>query len=372
VHTNQQLPLPPPAFGHGHAVSSLPGAPESGSPAERTGLIVEICVLCFALALLFLRVIPHFHDLVGDLAISFVGILLEALPFMLLGSVVGGLIEEFLPHEFVTRTLSTRKRPAIFVAAALGLVFPVCECAVVPVVRRLLNKGVPMGAAVAFLLGAPILNPIVATSTWLAYRLDWNMVLVRMLCGYLIAVGTALLMNRFMRTDTALLPDSCASSQPQCFCCDGTDHASDAHGLGQRFFSALGHASNDFFDVAKYLVIGAFVAALARTTIDVEMWRHLSASPVTAILLMMALAVALSLCSEVDAFVAAGFRGLLPNTAQMAFMLLGPMLDIKLLLMYQTIFRRRAIVTIAVITTVAVFLAMVAYEFGLGGLNVSG
>lgn len=343
--------------------------PESESRSGRTALIVEACILCFALALLFLRPLVNFHDSVGDLAITFVAILLEGIPFMLLGSVAGGLIEEFLPQEFVTQVLSTRKKPAILVAAGLGLVFPVCECAIVPVARRLLNKGVPFGAAIAFLLGVPIVNPIVAASTWLAYRFDWNMVLVRMVFGYLIAVTTALLINRFFKTDSALLSDSYTSPQLECACCAGANCGSHSQALSRRFLSAFGHACNDFFDVAKYLVIGAFVAALARTIIDVETWRHLSASPVTAILPMMGLAVALSLCSEVDAFVASGFRGLLPGTAQMSFMLLGPMLDIKLLLMYQTLFRKRAIVAIAVITTAAVFLAMVVYELGLGGLD---
>jgi uncharacterized protein len=207
-------------------------------------------------------------------------------------------------------------------------------------------------------------------STGLAYGFDWNIVLVRMACGYVIAVGTALLIDRFLRTDTALVSDY-TSPQHECSCCVGVDNIAFSQGLIQRCFSAFGHALNDFFEVGQYLVIGAFVAALARTVIDVETWRHLCASPVTAILLMMALAVALSLCSEVDAFVAAGFRGLMPNTAQMAFMLLGPMLDVKLLLMYQTIFRRRAILIIATITIAAVFLTMVFYELVLGGLNAS-
>jgi len=364
----------------GECTSCNPGSP-SGQPRlvevavptffQRTDaaiLIIEAVFLCGAIGLLCLGTVQGFRELVGDLAISFLAIMVEAMPFMLLGSIVGGLIETFVPEDLVSRFVKGRTTAAVFIAAGLGLIFPVCECAIVPVVRRLLRKGVPLSAGLAFLLGGPIVNPIVAGSTWLAYRFDWSFLGTRMICGYTIAVVVALIVTFLFRDKGVLLVESPSESVLACGC-SGHDHpAPVAADRVSKFFFALQHASDDFFDVGRFLVIGAFLAALARTTIGVDALRDFFAFPGMAIILMMGLAIALNLCSETDAFIAAGFRGVLPDTAQMAFMVLGPMLDIKLILMYLTMFRKRVILTLSLLTFAAVLAAMMLLQCGFGGL----
>ncbi|MBI5252137.1 MAG: permease [Desulfomonile tiedjei] len=348
-------------------ISSEENLPTFSQRTEAATLTIEIGFLCFAIVLFLLGRTQGFRELVGDLSISFVAIMLEAMPFMLLGSVVGGLIETFVPQEWVSRSLAGRKHATVFVAAGLGLVFPVCECAIVPVVRRLLHKGVPLSGAIAFLLGGPIVNPIVAGSTWLAYRSDWSFLGTRMICGYSIAVAVALIMNFLLRDKNVLLDEATLEHGSSCGC-GVHNHEVAAEPAVARFFAAFQHACDDFFDVGRFLVIGAFVAALARTLIGVDALGDLFGSPGIAILMMMGLAVALNLCSETDAFIAAGFRGVLPDTAQMAFMVLGPMLDMKLLLMYLTMFRKRAIVTLSLLVFMTVLAAMLLLQYGLGGL----
>lgn len=358
-----------PTSGPGHTAFGEAGPPESRS-SQFVLLFLEIAFLVLAIGLLVLRKVPGWHDFVGDLALSFVAIMVEATPFMLVGSLVGGLIETFVPQEFVSRTLAGRSRIAVFIAAAVGIIFPVCECAIVPVVKRLLNKGVPLSAAIAFLLGGPIVNPIVAGSTWLAYRGSWGVVSTRMICGYVIAVTVALVLDLLFRNKQVLLEGVQHQHTATCGCC-GHDHDHEHGGeatIVAKFFGALQHACSDFFQVGRYLVIGAFVAALARTTIGVDACRELFAAPWAAILMMMGLAVALNLCSETDAFIAAGFRGVLPETAQMAFMVLGPMLDMKLVLMYLTVFRKRVIVTLALVTALTVLAAMLLLQYSFGGI----
>jgi uncharacterized protein len=331
-------------------------------------LVLEGAFLYVALMLLMLGDFRGFRDMVGDLAISFVAIIVEAMPFMLLGSLVGGFIEVFVPQEWVQRFVGTRTHAAVFIAAGLGVIFPVCECAIVPVVRRLINKGVPLSAAVAFLLGGPIVNPIVASSTWLAYRGDWGMVITRTVCGYTIAVTVAYCMHFLFRHTKVLAEEVPSGSMCACGCVNH-DHGVDAatHTIA-KFWTAVQHACDDFFDVGRYLVMGAFVAAFARTTLGVDALRDLFSSPLPAILMMMGLAIALNLCSETDAFIAAGFRGVLPASAQMAFMVLGPMLDMKLLLMYLTLFRTRAIVALSLLTFGMVLAAMMFLQYGAGGV----
>jgi uncharacterized protein len=308
-------------------------------------------------------------------SLLFSSIVLEALPFMLMGSFIGGLVETFVSRDRMASILPRRRWLAVLAAAGVGMVFPICECAVVPVVRRLARKGLPMSAAVAYLLGAPIANPIVAASTAVAYRFNWLVVGSRIVIGYGIAVTIGLLMGRLFQGREvfhhSIHGEKADAPSEGCACAgssEGEHHHGDAetldnhsHGrrshLWQRVAESLRHAADDFVGVGQYFVIGAFIAAMAQTFIDRNQLLRFTSRPLVAILLMMLLAMALNLCSEADAFVASSFRGLMPVSAQMAFLLLGPILDLKLLLMYQTLFRRRVIAALAVMMVVLVLAA---------------
>lgn len=341
----------------------VPQPPLSGTQNLAFGL--ELGFIFFALILFVLRGQPGWKPVIGNISINFVALIIEAMPFMIIGSMAGGLIEVFLPQEKIGQYLTGRRTMAVFLAGGLGLLAPVCECAIVPVVRRLLRKGVPLGGAIAFLLAGPIVNVIVAWSTAVAYRFDWTVVFTRLACGYGIAVVVALLMERFFSVEEATRPSFMTDHQQACGCC-GHDHHADRP-LRSRMGDAISHACEDFFEVGRYLVIGAFIAALMRSLVGMDTFGALMNSPWLAILLMMALAVLLNLCSEADAFIAASFRTVLPASSQMAFMVLGPMLDIKLILMYLTFLRKRAILALILLTFSSVLLTMLALEFLTGG-----
>jgi uncharacterized protein len=300
---------------------------------------------------------------VRTFALVFLSIVLEALPFMLIGACAGGLIEVFISRERLTSLLPKRAWAVTCTAAAMGLVFPVCECAVVPVVRRLARKGLPLSASVAYLLGGPIVNPIVAASTLLAYKFDWMVVIVRLGVGYLIAVSVGLLMGWIFSWRQALL-DSGTHHHEHTTCGCGHDHGAHGHTarISHRLVAAIRHASDDFFSVAHYLIIGAAIAALAQTMLERRTVLEFAALPILPSLAMILLAILLNLCSEADAFIAASFRGLLPLPAQLAFMLTGPMFDLKLLLMYRTLFTRRAIIALASLILLVVSGAVILIE----------
>ena len=310
---------------------------------------------------------------VRTFALVFGSIVLEALPFMLVGSLIGGLIEVFVSRERLTRHLPRGPLALTCAAALLGLVLPVCECAVVPVVRRLTRKGLPLSAAVAYLLGGPIVNPIVGASTFLAYAGEWRIVALRLGAGYAIAVGVGWLMGRLFARRPALLHATAGEHAPAatCGCEHNHGHAHD-HGGGRisaRLGAALRHASDDFTAVAHYLILGAAIAAFAQTVVERRAVLELAAIPFLPSAAMMALAILLNLCSEADAFIGASFRGLVPVHAQMAFLLTGPMFDLKLLLMYRTLFTRRAIAALSILILLAVSLAVGAIELaGKAGL----
>ncbi len=293
---------------------------------------------------------------VRTLSLIFASIVLEALPFMLLGALAGGLIEAFVPRERLMSLLPKRDLPTILIAAGMGILFPVCECAVVPVVKRLTRKGLPPFAAIAYLLGAPIVNPIVAMSTSLAYRPYSGVAFLRCAMGYCIAVTVALFMWSLFRDGGIFLPYRHEAGKglectcPHCSC----ETAADGASLSLRLLASFRHGSDDFLATGHYLVIGAFIAALSQTYIDRNFFSGLAEYPFLAPAGMIVLAVLLNLCSESDAFVAASFRNLTPFSAQMAFMLIGPMFDLKLLLMYRELFTGRAIVSLALLILVSV------------------
>ena len=326
--------------------------------------VVEIL---FLLGMFAIFLFGHQQPSVRNLITVFAGIVLEALPFMLLGALAGGLIEVYVSRDKLLDRLPAGQWKGVMAAAALGMLCPVCECAVIPVVRRLLGKGVPVPAAIAFLLGAPLVNPVVGVSTAAAYSFTLPVALLRLIVGYGIAVTTALLMGKFFPEREALVETGAKKHSHSCGCgCGHIDHLH-IHTTRQRFLNAFRHASDDFVDVGQFLVMGAFVAALFQTVIPRGSLSQLAATPGLAVVVMMGLAVLLNICSEADAFIAASFRNIVPFSAQMAFMLLGPMLDLKLVFMFTTVFRRKAIAALALILVAAVWLTSLGLQQILPG-----
>ncbi|MDN5278737.1 MAG: uncharacterized protein PWR01_2702 [Clostridiales bacterium] len=287
-------------------------------------------------------------------SVVFISILFEALPFMLLGSLAGGFIEEYMPRQKLVSLMPEGSTKAVFAAAAIGFVFPVCECAIIPVVRRLLRKGVPFSAAIAYLLAGPIVNPLVAISTAVAYFYNWKIVILRVGLGYAAAVLVGLLVSRLVKQDERLasqeqlIHDELAENSQ-------TEHES-THNAFARFHRAIRHGANDFLEVACFLIAGAFFAGAAQTFIHRQAIISVMSETWLSILIMMVMAIALNLCSEADAFVASSFRNLVSVPGQLGFLVLGPMFDIKLFFMYFSIFSRKTAITLAVTTITTVYL----------------
>jgi uncharacterized protein len=340
-------------------IAADPVLPPVRSKISETGRYMQMFFLTAAILM------AAFHtrsDAFITFSIIFSAIVLEAFPFMLLGTLLGGFVEVFLSRDQLLRILPKEKKQAVAVAAFLGIIFPVCECAIVPVVRKFIQKGMPLGSAVAFLLGGPIVNPLVFSSTLVAYSFAWDVAFLRVFAGVVIAMGIGLLTDACLSRKQALLP---FSEQTGCGHA-GCTHSHGFHGsrsFVQKILAALSHGAADFYDIGRFLIIGAFIAAALQTLVPRQAFMAVAQGPFMAITAMMVLAVALNLCSEADAFIAASFQPMgMPLSAQMAFMVLGPMLDIKLILMYLAVFTRRMIFFLAFQVCLSVFLAMAFLE----------
>jgi uncharacterized membrane protein YraQ (UPF0718 family) len=288
---------------------------------------------------------PAFSFNLSDFVFVWWGLLFEALPFVVVGAVLSGVLECCVSSETVARLFPKNRIVGILISACVGLIFPMCECGIVPVVRRLVRKGVPVSCAVAYLLASPVINPLVILSTWVAFAGKGALWATSLRVGfaYIVAVTVSLVVWRFLGEKNVLLARPAANH-------DHHDHAS----RGNRAISIFVHAAQDFLVIGATLVVGAGLAAVINSGFSRAAMEPFAASPVLAVAGMSLMAIALNLCSEADAFVAASFVAF-PLSAKLAFLVLGPMVDLKLMAMYATVFRVKAIVVIMGLVTILVF-----------------
>jgi uncharacterized membrane protein YraQ (UPF0718 family) len=295
----------------------------------RAALIAAGVVLLGAVAVRLAD--PQRVEWVRTYLVIFGSLLVQALPFVMLGALAAALVEVFVPVGSLER-LGRLPRPLQLPAAALaGLAFPICECGSVPVARRLAQRGLMPSAAVTFMLAAPVINPVVIASTFVAYRgrsTTLTMVGGRFLLGMLVAIAVGWLVGG--RTTGELLKPNPEEAH------EHLTHLARPEARWRRFFVHLG---NDFLFMGRYLILGATIAAAIQTFLPASVLTSVADVPVVSILVMMGLAAALSLCSESDAFVAASFVQFGPS-AQLAFLVSGPMVDAKLVPLYAATFRR--------------------------------
>ena len=270
-----------------------------------------------------------------DFAYSFLSVVLEGVPFILAGVVLSGLIDAFLPPRVLARLLPRHPAGGILLGGALGAILPMCECGIVVVIRRLLQKGLPLSSAMAYMLAAPVVNPIVAVSTYAAFRGQGplEMMLCRIALSFAVAVVIASIVH-FLRRAWVLRPDLAAAPV--------IDDHPDVRSGKEKSAAAVRAATGDFLDVTVFFVLGAAVATLFNTSVNQQVIMPLADDRALAVGSMMALAALLSLCSTSDAFVAATFTAF-PFAAKLAFMSFGPVVDLKLVFIYGLVFRKRFI-----------------------------
>ncbi|HEN2462342.1 TPA: permease [Streptococcus agalactiae] len=263
----------------------------------------------------------------------FISIIIEALPFVLLGTILSGIIEVFITPDIVNKFLPKNKFLRVLFGTFVGFVFPSCECGIIPIINRFLEKKVPSYTAVPFLATAPIINPIVLFATYSAFGNSIRFLILRFVGATIVAIALGVMLA-FLVDDNILKEDA----KPTHF------HDYSDKKWYQKIFLALAHAINEFFDTGRYLVFGTLIASAMQIYLPTRVLTTIGHSPITAILVMMLLAFILSLCSEADAFIGASLLSTFGIAPVMAFLLIGPMIDIKNLMMMVNSFKTRFIV----------------------------
>ena len=292
----------------------------------------------------------------------FLGIMLQAVPFLLIGVLLSSAIQLFLSQQFIERFFPKNRIGGTLFAILAGAALPVCDCASIPIFRSLLRKGIPVSTAVTFMLVTPVINPVVLFSTYVAFTGNWHIVACRAGLGIVCAVLVGL---TFCRTPVSAAGSGLDLSGVLCTCGSGGQAA---EGWRGTLLGYLRHTQTEFFTVGKYLTAGAFVSAIMQS-LTKKLPLTNSSGLLLPLLTMMALAFLLSLCSSSDAVVGRSFSAQLPMGAVMAFLVFGPMMDIKNVIMLSGSLPKKFILRLAV--TVFVIDAAVVYaafQLGLGAV----
>jgi uncharacterized membrane protein YraQ (UPF0718 family) len=282
----------------------------------------------------------------------FIAIVVEALPFVLLGALVASLIDVFVPETAFEHAGRLPVALQLPVAALGGFVFPVCECGSVPVARRLIARGLHPAAGITFMLASPVLNPVVLAATWVAYGprgLAVPMVAGRAGLGVIVALVSGWSLGsegakNFLRSRPTTQAAIACSREP-----------------GAKKHRFIEHLTDDFFFMGRFLLAGAALAAALQSAFPQSLVSGLADTPTLAALALMAVAFMSSLCSEADAFVAVSF-GQFGVGSQLAFLVLGPILDFKLTFLYGATFRRRFALRLAVVAIPVILAGSLWFE----------
>ena len=301
--------------------------------------------------------------ILNSMVVIFLSIILEALPFILIGVMASSLIHLFVSDDFIKRVLPKNRFLRILAAGMMGIFFPICECGIVLVVRRLIQKGVPLSTGIAFMLAVPIINPVVAASTHLAFP-HFPMLYYRMGGAFIIAVLIGLILELFYSKNPKDYIRENKMPQAACGCSHTPVIQLELKKKKTGVFAniivrgeeLLSHATQDLFVMGRFLLIGSFIASFIQTVVSRDILVSIGTGQGSSIAVMMGLAHILSICSEADAFVAKSFSATFIPASLTAFLLYGPMADIKNTLMMLACFKGKFVALLFAMITFFVFL----------------
>ncbi len=288
-------------------------------------------------------VFSSFGTQFSDLITLTLSILVEALPFVVLGVLISVVIQTGLPTERLIKKLPKNAIARRAIVSFLGVFMPVCECGNVPVARGLLAKGLSVQESIVFLLAAPSVNIITFIVTWEVFSQNHGVAIVRVLATIGIANVAALIVSR------ALAPQAILTKAFAAYCKEGR-----REGRGLR--GALTLFRSEMWLITRLLVIGALIAAASQIFIPREFMDVIGSNGVLSVLAMLALAFVISICSSVDAFFALAYVNVFGLGPIIAFLVAGPMVDIKMIALMKSTFTYRAIAIIAATVLVLSFI----------------
>lgn len=275
-------------------------------------------------------------DIVKNIGVIFISIFFESLPFLLLGSFISSIIETYVSNEQLAKLIPKNKILGSIIGVFLGFFLPACDCAVIPVSKRLIKKKIPINVAISFMLASPIINPVVLLSTYNAfYKTNPEIFWIRLLFGIIIALIIGIIMDIIFDKRKNIINNSFTKDNE---CCHAHKHNKEechchekhtTHSLKSDILSICKNTSYDLFEVVKYLIFGALLASLVQVLLPRNIMMIFNNNQVLSIIVLMLFAYFISLCSTSDSFVGKSLLSSFKESSIIAYLLLGPMIDIK-------------------------------------------
>lgn len=311
-----------------------------------------------------------------DIAIYFTTIMLEAIPFLLLGALISAIIEEFVSEERISKMIPKNRVLGSLAGIFLGLFIPACDCAVIPIAMRLKKKKVPTNVIVSFMLASPIISPVVLLSTFFAFGETEKMLLFgfempklfvyRTIFGVVVALVVGIILDIICK-DAVLKEEiyehhhyhhdhehihTCNHHHEGCSC---SNHEKETGPIG-RVKNIINITHGDFMGIISYMAVGALLAATMQILLPISNIGGIVQNKYISTFIMMLLAFALSLCSTSDAFIARTFMNSLSKNSILAFILLGPMIDIKNTILLNKSFNKKFVIVLVASIFITVYL----------------
>ncbi|MDU3583533.1 MAG: permease [Clostridium butyricum] len=324
-------------------------------------LIIFFFTALSAFSLLDFSISSQYMTTLNKFYTVFISILIEGIPFILIGSFVSALIQIYVSKEFIIKVFPHNIFLSCIIAAFAGIVFPICDCGTIPVVKGFIRKKVPTAACITFLLSAPIVNPIAIISTMYAFQDMKSVVIYRILSGIIIAILIGLIMHFFTRDNPNILKTNTDPLSCECSICSDSYEYSKASidTLRNIFF----HTSDEFFNIGKFMIMGAFISSIFQTIVSFDRNLYFPNDNRTSLLIMILLAFLLSVCSTSDAFIAKGFLKLFSLNSVMGFLVVGPMLDIKNTFMLFGNFKKTFVLKLIFCIVIISFTVLINFNF---------
>lgn len=294
-------------------------------------------------------------DIIKNISIIFTSIFFESLPFLLLGSLISSVIETYVSNETIAKIIPKNKILGSIVGVFLGFFLPACDCAVIPVSKRLLKKKVPINVAISFMLASPIINPVVLLSTYNAfYRTNPEIFWYRLLFGIVIALLIGIIMGLIFGKKEVITNSLIDEDDEECCHCHHEKHTH--HSLKNDILSICRHTTYDLFEVVKYLMFGALLASLVQVLLPRNILMIFNNNQVLSIIVLMLFAYLISLCSTSDSFVGKSLLSTFNESSIIAYLLLGPMIDIKNTIVLLGNYKKNFVWTLISLIFIVIFL----------------
>jgi uncharacterized membrane protein YraQ (UPF0718 family) len=332
---------------------------QGAAPATKPAQLLMLCCLFGLILLSVTSLQASTWEQAATVATLALGMILQALPFILIGVLAASLIRFLISDDLIARLLPAAGMKAVLAGALLGLLVPVCDCGVLPVARGLLRKGVSLHTALTYLLTAPVINPVVIMATAIAFQWRWNLVIGRLACTFAVGALIAYLAGYLFDNRDFISQGAPAHHHP-----NATPSLPGQAPFGSALHRICLHAGDEFFEVGRYLFVSAFLAAGIQIWAPKNALLAVAGVPLLAPLATMILGIAMSLCSEADAFVARSLANQFPLGSIMAFMVIGQIIDLRNIMLFKSNFRWPLFLFIAIFSLGLTYLLSLSIDLG--------